>query len=66
MSDGRNNVPPEAGESNANGQVPATDTPRIRITDAVKKFGDLVALNSVSLEVPRGEVVLVIGPSVSG
>ena len=52
------------GNGIASGTGPGV--PRIRIKDAVKRFGDVVALNSVSLEVPRGEVVLVIGPSGSG
>jgi polar amino acid transport system ATP-binding protein len=39
---------------------------RIRITDACKHFGSVVALNHVNLEIHAGEVVLVIGPSGSG
>ena len=38
----------------------------IRIKDARKSFGHVHALRGVSLEVARGEVVLVIGPSGSG
>ena len=38
----------------------------IRIRDARKRFGQLEALAGVSLDVKRGEVVLVIGPSGSG
>ena len=45
--------------------------PFIRISNAVKTFGDLesggvLALDGVSMEVDKGEVVLVIGPSGSG
>jgi polar amino acid transport system ATP-binding protein len=39
---------------------------RVRIVDACKTFGKVVALNKVSLSVKPGEVVLVIGPSGSG
>jgi polar amino acid transport system ATP-binding protein len=40
--------------------------PRVRILDAHKRFGKLEALRGASLEVQKGEVVLVIGPSGSG
>lgn len=45
--------------------------PFIRISNAVKTFGDpesggVLALDGVSMEVDKGEVVLVIGPSGSG
>jgi polar amino acid transport system ATP-binding protein len=40
--------------------------PRVRIVDAHKRFGRLEALRGASLEVQKGEVVLVIGPSGSG
>ena len=40
--------------------------PRVRIVDAHKRFGKLEAVRGVSLEVQKGEVVLVIGPSGSG
>jgi len=39
---------------------------RIRIVEACKNFGDLKALNKVSLSVKPGETVVVIGPSGSG
>jgi ABC-type polar amino acid transport system ATPase subunit len=40
--------------------------PRVRILHAHKSFGKLEALRGASLEVQKGEVVLVIGPSGSG
>ena len=39
---------------------------RVRILNACKNFGKVVALNNASLTVKPGEVVLVIGPSGSG
>jgi len=39
---------------------------RIRIVGATKNFGDLKALNNVSMSVKAGETVVVIGPSGSG
>jgi polar amino acid transport system ATP-binding protein len=41
-------------------------TDRVRIVDACKNFGQVVALRNASLNVRPGEVVLVIGPSGSG
>jgi glutamate transport system ATP-binding protein len=46
-----------------------TDTsapPMIRATDVNKFFGDLHVLKDINLEVPRGQVVVVLGPSGSG
>ncbi|HKP52489.1 MAG TPA: amino acid ABC transporter ATP-binding protein [Chloroflexia bacterium] len=43
-----------------------TGEPIIVMEGITKRFGKLVALNSVSLEVRRGEVLMVIGPSGSG
>jgi polar amino acid transport system ATP-binding protein len=40
--------------------------PIIRIENVAKRFGGIEALRGVSLEVRRGEVVVVIGPSGSG
>jgi polar amino acid transport system ATP-binding protein len=39
---------------------------RVRIVNATKHFGHVLALKNVSLEVKTGEVVLIIGPSGSG
>lgn len=46
--------------------VTNTDKALIVVDDVVKKFGDFVALDGVSLKVGRGEVVLLVGPSGSG
>ncbi len=40
--------------------------PRVRILEAHKRFGKVEALRGASLEVQKGEVVLIIGPSGSG
>ncbi len=41
-------------------------TPIIQIKDVCKSFGHVKALKGVSLEVNRGEVVVIVGPSGSG
>lgn len=38
----------------------------IELTNLVKTFGDLTAVNGVSLEVPRGEFFAVLGPNAAG
>ena len=44
-----------------------SDTKRIVVVkDLIKHFGDVEALNGVSLEVDRGKVLVIIGPSGSG
>ena len=45
--------------------MPAS-APRVRIVNACKSFGKVVALNNASITVKAGEVVLIIGPSGSG
>ncbi|HEY9077680.1 MAG TPA: amino acid ABC transporter ATP-binding protein [Anaerolineaceae bacterium] len=40
--------------------------PIIQIKNIVKRFGSIDAINGVSLEVQKGEVVVIIGPSGSG
>jgi polar amino acid transport system ATP-binding protein len=44
----------------------AAATPILRMTGVRKSFGPLVVLRDVSLEVQRGETVVIIGPSGSG
>ncbi len=38
----------------------------IELMDVVKRFGDLVAVDQVSLTIEKGEKIVVIGPSGSG
>ncbi len=38
----------------------------IELTHIVKKFGDLVAVNDLSLSIPRGEFFAVLGPNAAG
>ncbi|MDD2971616.1 MAG: amino acid ABC transporter ATP-binding protein [Lachnospiraceae bacterium] len=40
--------------------------PLIQVTDLIKSFGDLDALNGVSVNINEGDVVFVVGPSGSG
>ncbi len=44
----------------------ATAEPMILIQDVDKHFGDFHALKNINLEVPRGQVIVVLGPSGSG
>ncbi|RCW44021.1 amino acid ABC transporter ATP-binding protein (PAAT family) [Halopolyspora algeriensis] len=44
----------------------STDTPMIRLSAVDKYFGALHVLRDIDLEVPRGQVVVVLGPSGSG
>jgi polar amino acid transport system ATP-binding protein len=46
--------------------TPENSRPILSVTDVRKRYGQVQALNSVSLEVHRGEVVCLIGPSGSG
>ena len=43
-----------------------TATPDIRLTGLTKRFGDVVAVDAVDLEVARGEFFTLLGPSGSG
>ncbi len=52
---------PETAKTAASGVEPI-----IRIVDLHKNFGDLQVLKGVSLEVDKGEVVVILGPSGSG
>ena len=44
----------------------AADTPMIHMVEVDKFFGQLHVLKNINLEVPRGQVVVVLGPSGSG
>jgi glutamate transport system ATP-binding protein len=44
----------------------ASDTPMIRMVEVDKYFGQLHVLKNITIEVPRGQVVVVLGPSGSG
>jgi polar amino acid transport system ATP-binding protein len=43
-----------------------TDTPMVRISDAHKRFGRTEVLRGITMDVARGEVVVLLGPSGSG
>ncbi|RCK51162.1 organic solvent ABC transporter [Thalassospira profundimaris] len=52
---------------NDTAQSPANATsPFLKIKDLVKKFGDTIALDHVSLSLDRGQKMAVIGPSAAG
>src|SRR6516225_5377463 len=62
-------VQPVHAKSGLTGPVPPQDGPRqplLEITDLSVRFGGLVALHSVELNVPMHSVVAVIGPNGSG
>ena len=45
------------------GQTPVVESPFVRIKSLTKRFGAFTALNAVSLEVGKGELVCFLGPS---
>ena len=47
-------------------QHPAPSTPFLTLESLSKRFGNHVAVDQVSLQVPRGEIVALLGPSGSG
>ncbi len=57
-----------ASGSRASGAAPKPDAsrPMIRMLDVQKHFGDLHVLKDISLDVPAGQVMVVLGPSGSG
>ncbi|MGH2759526.1 MAG: ATP-binding cassette domain-containing protein, partial [Actinomycetota bacterium] len=42
------------------------DRPAVECHALSKRFGDVVAVDNVSLEVPRGEILALLGPSGCG
>jgi glutamate transport system ATP-binding protein len=44
----------------------STATPMIRLSEVDKHFGDLHVLKNINLDIPTGQVVVVLGPSGSG
>jgi len=44
----------------------STMTPDVRLEDVVKEFGDLRAVDGISLEIPRGSFFALLGPSGCG
>lgn len=63
MNTGRRKVP-ATGPAGAGG--PSGQRPYVSIRNVTKHYGDLVAINNVSLDIEEGQVVAIIGPSGSG
>src|SRR5690349_5328420 len=55
---------PEANKPEAN--APPLVRPAIRISDLHRRFGDLIAVESVSVEIAHGEFFVIVGPSGCG
>jgi spermidine/putrescine transport system ATP-binding protein len=47
-------------------ETPAPTGPDVQLRGVTKRFGDLVAVDDVSLEMPRGEFLALLGPSGCG
>jgi len=47
-------------------QLPGENIPMVRFQNVTKRYGDLVVLDSLDLDVEEGEMVTIIGPSGSG
>ncbi len=45
---------------------PAAPAPAVRISGLVKRYGELVAVDGLSLTIPRGEILGLLGPNGSG
>lgn len=54
------------GATNGLQDVNADRGARIDFSDIIKRFGDVVALNTFNLEIPAGQFVTLLGPSGSG
>jgi NitT/TauT family transport system ATP-binding protein len=55
---------PEVAKPEANALLPARSA--IRISDLHRRFGDLIAIDGVSVEVAHGEFFVIVGPSGCG
>jgi glutamate transport system ATP-binding protein len=58
--------PPSRATSLTENAVADTSRPMIQMHGVQKHFGDLHVLKNIDLEVPRGQVMVVLGPSGSG
>src|SRR4249919_3184759 len=56
----------ERGQATGMAAVKPAFEPLLRLDSVVKSFGDNLVLDGIDLEVPTGEVLVVIGPSGSG
>jgi len=57
---------PKAAASLPERAQPAAGTPLLKVDQAVRRFGGLIAVNAVSFEVRSGEIVGLIGPNGAG
>ena len=46
--------------------APALALPKIRIKDLSKRFGSLLAIDTVSIDIPKGQFFVIVGPSGCG
>ncbi len=59
-------APAKTGIATTGDASAATSAPMISMRNVDKHFGDLHVLRDINLEVPKGQVVIVLGPSGSG
>jgi glutamate transport system ATP-binding protein len=59
-------MPVSTDTSTSGENTPATSVPMISLEHVDKHFGDLHVLKDITLEIPRGQVVVILGPSGSG
>lgn len=44
----------------------AQEMPKVQVKDLTKKFGDLLVLDNISFDVPKGEFLCIVGPTGCG